>query len=162
MVLQGKFQICINKIEYTSSKYVNDIIDKILDLYLESIEGDNKNNWNPRDFYAEDHEDVMSFAKNVLRQLSKDVYENIEDKEQLVLDIVYPYKIKKETISLLIEQKDKQKLCNNCFEHRIYAQYVKKDVKPEDDIICYDMVVSGKVEEDSIKEIKIGIDRYLD
>jgi len=162
LVMQGKFQICIDKIEYTSSKYVNDIIDKVLDLYLKSIEDDNKSNWNPRDFYAEDYRDIMSFAKNVLRQLSKDVYENIEDKEQLILDTVYPYKIKKETIKLLIEQKEKHELCDNCFEHRIYTQYMKQDSKPEDDIVCYDMTVTGKVSENSIKEIKIDIDRYLD
>jgi hypothetical protein len=162
LVMQGKFQVCIDKIEYTSSKYVNNIIEKVLNLYLKSIEDDNRNNWDPRNFYAEDYRDIMAFTKNVLRKLPNDIYKSIEDKEELILDIVYPYKIKKETIKLLIEQKEKYELCDNCFEHRIYTQYIKQNLKPEDDIVCYDMIITGKVNENSIKEIKIDIDRYLD
>ena len=160
LVMEGKFQMCISRPELIGNPHVNQIIEQVLNIYKNEFSKDH--DWDIREFYAEDHRDIMSFVKNVLRQISKDVFDNIENKEQYILDIVYPYKIKKDTIKSLLEEKEKQVLCDNCFEHRIYAQYVKKDLKPEDDIVCYDMVISGKVNEDSIKEIKIDIDRYLD
>ena len=111
-----------------------------------------------------DIEDTQNFSvlKDVVSKsnLIKDM--DIDKKIEFIKDIAYPYKIKEETIKRLIEQKEKQELCNNCFEGIIYTQFIKQDTKPENEIVCYNISVKGKVDENGIKDIRVDVDRYLD
>ena len=95
LVMNGKFQTCISDIDLIGNSIVNKIIEQALEIYLKEFSPNGE--WDVRNIYIEEsiHKDFIS---KVLEFTDEKLYSTKDKKIQYIKDIVFPFKIKNETV----------------------------------------------------------------